>query len=118
MSVLSDIVHEYNQEIQSNNINLSNAQHTVNTCMAHYGPIRTFRSASRLRSANSQRYEQPATRLKLGERSFAFAGALKMTSMNYELGGTFARTQTDCARKVTNLTIRDKLEVHKRKKNE
>jgi hypothetical protein len=31
-------------------------------------------SRSRLRSANSRRYEPPAIRLKLGEQSFAFAG--------------------------------------------
>ena len=31
-------------------------------------------SRSRLRSANSHRYESPSTRLKFGERSFSFAG--------------------------------------------
>lgn len=38
-------------------------------------------SRSRLRSASSQRYEQPATRLKLGERSFAFAGPAAWNSL-------------------------------------
>ena len=38
-------------------------------------------SRSRLRSASSRRYEQPATRLKLGERSFAFAGPAAWNSL-------------------------------------
>ena len=38
-------------------------------------------SRSRLRSASSRRYEQPATRLKLGERSFAFAGPVAWNSL-------------------------------------
>ena len=38
-------------------------------------------SRSRLRSANSRRYEQPATRLKLGERSFTFAGPAAWNSL-------------------------------------
>ena len=35
----------------------------------------------RLRSANSQRYEQPRTRLKFGERCFAFAGPAAWNSL-------------------------------------
>ena len=38
-------------------------------------------SRARLRSASSRRYEQPATRLKLGERSFAFAGPAAWNSL-------------------------------------
>jgi hypothetical protein len=38
-------------------------------------------SRSRLRSASSRRYEQPATRRKLGERSFAFAGPVAWNSL-------------------------------------
>jgi len=38
-------------------------------------------SRSRLRSASSRRYEQPATRFKLGERSFAFAGHAAWNSL-------------------------------------
>ena len=38
-------------------------------------------SRSRLRSASGRRYEQPATRLKLGERSFAFAGPAAWNSL-------------------------------------
>jgi len=37
-------------------------------------------SRSRLRSGSSQRYEQPSTRLKLGERSFTFAGSAAWNS--------------------------------------
>jgi len=33
------------------------------------------------RSASSHRFEQPATRLKLGERSFAFAGPAAWNSL-------------------------------------
>ena len=36
---------------------------------------------SRLRSASSRRYEQPATRLKLGERGFAFTGPAAWNSL-------------------------------------
>ena len=36
---------------------------------------------TRLRSATSLRYEQPRTRLKLGERSFAFAGPAAWNSL-------------------------------------
>jgi len=35
----------------------------------------------RLRSASSQRYEQPRTRLKFGERCFAFAGPAAWNSL-------------------------------------
>ena len=42
-------------------------------------------SRSLLRSACSQRYEQPATRLKLGERSFAFAGPAAWNSLTTSL---------------------------------
>jgi len=38
-------------------------------------------SRSRLRSGSSQRYEQPSTRLKLGERSFAFEGPAAWISL-------------------------------------
>jgi len=38
-------------------------------------------SRSRLRSASSRRYEQPVTRLNLGERSFAFAGPAAWNSI-------------------------------------
>ena len=38
-------------------------------------------SRYRLRSASSRRYEQLATRLKLGERSFAFAGPAAWNSL-------------------------------------
>jgi hypothetical protein len=38
-------------------------------------------SRSRLRSASSRRYEQPATRLKLAERSFSFAGPAAWNSL-------------------------------------
>jgi hypothetical protein len=37
-------------------------------------PTSSIASRSRLRSASSRRYEQAATRLELGEWSFAFAG--------------------------------------------
>ena len=38
-------------------------------------------SRSRVRSASSRRYEQPANRLKLGERSFSFAGPAARNSL-------------------------------------
>ena len=38
-------------------------------------------SRSRLHSASSRYYEQPATRLKLGNRSFAFAGPVAWNSL-------------------------------------
>jgi len=43
--------------------------------------ISSIASPSRLRSASSRRYEQPATRLKLSERSFAFAGPAAWNSL-------------------------------------
>ena len=36
---------------------------------------------TRLRSASSLRYQQPRTRLKLGERCFAFAGCLEQSAI-------------------------------------
>jgi len=44
-------------------------------------------SRSLLRSASSRRYEQPATTLKLGERSFAFAGPAVWNSLPTSLHG-------------------------------
>ena len=38
-------------------------------------------SRSRLRSASSRRYETPATRLKIGERCFSFAGLAAWNSL-------------------------------------
>jgi hypothetical protein len=38
-------------------------------------------SRSRFRSASSRRHEQPATRLKLGEQSFAIAGPAAWNSL-------------------------------------
>jgi len=44
-------------------------------------PTSSIASRSRLRSARSRRYDQPATRLKMGERSFAFAGPAAWNSL-------------------------------------
>mgnify|MGYP003411297209 FL=1 len=42
-------------------------------------------SRSRLRSASSQRYEVPPSRLKMGERRFSFAGPAAWNSLPADL---------------------------------
>ena len=44
-------------------------------------PTSSIATRSRLRSGSSQRYEQPSTRLKLGERSFTFSGPAAWNSL-------------------------------------